>query len=339
MELRELADALGGLTVEGDPAFEVSGVAALDEGEAHDLGFVRDDRFAATLGGCRIGALIAPPDVEVGGRPVLRSSNPSLDFARATALLHPAPRPAAGVHARAFVDESARVDSSAAVGPLASVGAGSRVGARSVVHANVAIGDDVEIGEDCVLHLGCTVREGARIGDRVILQPGCVIGGDGFGYEFDEKGEHAKVPQVGNVVIEDDVEIGSNSTVDRARLGSTRIGRGTKIDNLVMVAHNVEIGAHSVLISQVGIAGSTRIGSRSFFMAQSGVGGHLTLGDGVFVGARGGVIEDLDSGSRVWGFPALPERTWHRSQAIFAKLTDLMRRIRRLEKRVGEDDA
>ncbi|MGI9432703.1 MAG: UDP-3-O-(3-hydroxymyristoyl)glucosamine N-acyltransferase, partial [Myxococcota bacterium] len=317
MELRELAKALGGLSVEGDPAFDVLGVSSLEDGGATDLGFVRDDKYAATLGGRKIGALIAPDGVEVGGRPVVRSANPSLDFARATALLHPPLHSEPGVHERAFVAESASVAATASVGPLASVGAGSCIGERSVVHPSVAIGADVEIGEDCVLHLGCVVREGARIGDRVTLQPGCVIGGDGFGYEFDEKGEHAKVPQVGNVVIEDDVEVGANSTIDRARLGSTRIGRGTKIDNLVMVAHNVEIGAHSVLISQVGIAGSTKIGSRTFFMAQSGAGGHLSIGEGVFVGARGGVIEDLDAGSRVWGFPALPERTWHRSQSIF----------------------
>ena len=339
MELRELANALGGRTVEGDPGFEVSGVSSLEAGGPTDLGFVRDDKFAATLGGRAIGALIAPDGIEVGGRPVLRSPNPSLDFARATALLHPPPRVEPGVHERAFVADSAVVSATASVAPLASVGERSRIGERSVVHAGVAIGADVEIGEDCVLHLGCIVREGSRIGNRVTLQPGCVIGGDGFGYEFDEKGEHAKVPQVGNVVIGDDVEVGANSTIDRARLGSTRIGRGTKIDNLVMVAHNVEIGEHSVLISQVGIAGSTRIGSRTFFMAQSGAGGHLTIGDGVFVGARGGVIEDLDAGSRVWGFPALPERTWHRSQSIFAKLSDLVRRIRRLEKKVGEGDA
>lgn len=339
MELRELADALGGRSVDGDDTFEVTGVASLEEAGPADLGFVRDDAIAATLGGRAVGALIAPAGLEVGGRPAIRSANPSLDFARATGLLHPAPRPAAGVHPRAFVDPAASVDPSAAIGPLASIGAGSTVGAGTIVHANVAVGEDVEIGADCILHLGCTVREGARIGDRVILQPGCVIGGDGFGYEFDEKGEHAKVPQVGNVVLEDDVEVGANSTIDRARLGSTRIGRGSKVDNLVMIAHNVELGAHSIVISQSGIAGSTTTGDHVFIMAQAGVGGHLKIGDGVFVGARGGVIEDLEAGSRVWGFPALPERTWHRSQAVFSRLTELVRRVRRIEKKLEADDS
>ena len=339
MELRELAEALGGRAVDGDEKFQVGGVASIEDGGPSDLGFVRDDAVAAGLGGAEIGALIAPAGIDVGGRPAIRSPQPSLDFARATGLLHPAPRPDAGVHPSAFVDGAARVDPTAAIGPLASIGRRTRIGARSAVHANVAIGEDVEIGEDCVLHIGCAVREGTRIGDRVVLQPGSVIGGDGFGYEFDEKGEHAKVPQIGNVVLEDDVEVGANATIDRARLGTTRIGRGSKVDNLVMIAHNVEVGPHSIFISQVGIAGSTRIGERVFFMAQSGAGGHIEIGDGSFIGARGGVIEDLEPGSRVWGFPALPERTWHRSQSIFGRLTELVRRVRRLEKnaRGGEE--
>lgn len=339
MKLGELAEALGGREVEGDGAFDVRGVGTLEAGGVADLGFVRGEKFVAPLRDSAIGAVIAPEGVDVGPRPVIRSAHPSLDFARATGLLHPATRPAAGIHPRAFVDPAAEVDPTASVGPLASVGAGSRIGAGTIVHANASVGDDVVIGRDCVLHLGCCVREGTRIGDRVILQPGSVIGGDGFGYEFDEQGRHAKVPQVGNVVIGDDVEVGANATIDRARLGSTRIGRGTKIDNLVMIAHNVEVGEHAVFISQVGIAGSTRIGDRVFFMAQAGAAGHLRIGDGAFVGARGGVIHDVAPGERVWGFPALPERTWHRSQAIFGKLTELVRRIRRLEKKVGGGDA
>jgi UDP-3-O-[3-hydroxymyristoyl] glucosamine N-acyltransferase len=171
------------------------------------------------------------------------------------------------------------------------------------------------------------------LGDRVILQAGCVIGGDGFGYELDEGGELVKVPQLGNVVLEDDVEVGANATIDRARLGSTRVGRGTKIDNLVQIAHNVEIGAHSVLIAQSGIAGSTALGERVYFMAQSGAAGHLRIGDGSFVAARGGVIEDLPRGSRVYGFPALGERAWHRANVWLARLPEFARRLRALERR------
>jgi UDP-3-O-[3-hydroxymyristoyl] glucosamine N-acyltransferase len=162
-----------------------------------------------------------------------------------------------------------------------------------------------------------------------------VIGGDGFGYELDERGALEKVPQLGDVVLEEDVEVGANATVDRARLGTTRVGRGTKIDNLVQVAHNVDIGAHCVLVAQSGIAGSTRIGERVYFMAQSGASGHLEIGSGSFVGARGGVIEDLPRGSRVYGFPALAERAWHRANAWLARLPELARRVRALERAAG----
>jgi UDP-3-O-[3-hydroxymyristoyl] glucosamine N-acyltransferase len=335
LTLAELAARLGGREVEGDASVRLCGVAALAEGGARDLGFVRSAALAAELAGSRVGAVIAPPGVDARGKPALRSLAPSLDFARAAALLAPRPRPGPGVHPRACVDASATVDASAFIGPLASVGPGARVGARTLVHASAVLGDRAVVGDDCEIHSGAIVGAGCVIGSRVILQPGCVIGGDGFGYELDERGAFEKVPQLGNVVLEDDVEVGANSTVDRARLGTTRVGRGTKIDNLVQVGHNVEIGAHSALVAQTGIAGSTRLGERVFFMAQSGAAGHLEIGSGSFVGARGGVIEDLPSGSRVYGFPALAERAWHRANAWLARLPELARRVRALEKRAG----
>ena len=335
LTLAELATRLGGREIEGDASVRVSGVAALADGCARELGFVRSAQFAAELAGSRVGAVIAPPGVATCGKPALRSLVPSLDFARAAALLAPRPRLAPGVHARAFVAESAHVDASACVAPLACVGANARIGARTQLHPNVVIADGARVGSDCEVHAGAIVGAGCVLGDRVVLQPGCVIGGDGFGYEFDERGALEKIPQLGNVVVEDDVEVGANATIDRARLGTTRIGRGTKIDNLVQVAHNVEIGAHCVLIAQAGIAGSSKIGERVFFMAQSGAAGHLEIGAGSFIGARGGVIEDLPSGSRVYGFPALAERAWHRANAWLARLPELGRRVRALEKSAG----
>jgi UDP-3-O-[3-hydroxymyristoyl] glucosamine N-acyltransferase len=335
LTLAELAEHLGGRAVEGDASRRVRGVAALESGAAHELGFVRAARWAEALAESDIGAVIAPPGVATHGKPTLRSLAPSLDFARAAALLAPRARPPAGVHPRAFVAPSARVDASASVGPLACVGERAAVGARSVVHPNATLGEDAVVGLDCEIHAGASVGERCVLGDRVILQPGARIGGDGFGYELDERGAFEKVPQLGNVVLEDDVEIGANATVDRARLGSTRIGRGTKIDNLVQVGHNVEIGPHSVLVAQSGIAGSTRLGERVFFMAQSGAAGHLEIGAGSFVGARGGVIEDLAPGSRVYGFPAAAERAWHRANAWLARLPELARRLRALEKKLG----
>lgn len=335
LELGELAEKLGGRPVEGDPHFRVEGVATLEAGGPRALGFVRSRAFAAALAGSKIGAVIAPPDVDVGARPAIRSPAPSLDFARAAALLVSAPRPAPGVHPSAFVASTARVHPSASVGPRCVVGERSEVGAGSVLVASVSVGEDVRIGADCRLHAGVVIRERCRLGDRVVLQPGVVIGGDGFGYEFNERGESEKVPQLGDVVIEDDVEIGANSTVDRARLGSTLIGRGAKIDNLVMIAHNCVIGPHSLIVAQSGIAGGTVFGERVIAMAQSGFAGQLTIGAGSFVAARAGVIESLAPGSRVWGFPAQPERSWHRSMSWLSRLPELAKRVRALEKKLG----
>jgi len=335
MKLGELAEKLGGRAVEGDPRFRLEGVATLDAGGASALGFVRGAAWSEALSRSKIGAVIAPLGVDVGGRPVIRSPLPSLDFARATALLVPAPRPAPGVHPSAWVASTARVHPSATIGPRCVVGERSEVGARSVLVASVTLVEDVRVGADCRLHAGVVVRERSRLGDRVILQPGVVIGGDGFGYEFNERGESEKVPQVGDVVIEDDVEIGANTTVDRGRIGSTRIGRGTKIDNLVMVAHNCVIGANCLIVAQSGLAGGAELGERVIAMAQSGFAGHIRVGDGVFVGARGGVIEDVPARARVWGFPAVSERAWHRSVAWLARLPELGRRVRALEKKLG----
>jgi UDP-3-O-[3-hydroxymyristoyl] glucosamine N-acyltransferase len=336
MRLGELAERLGGRSVEGDAATEVRGVASLEEGGPGELGFLRSERHLGELAASRIGAVIAPPGVDVGGRPVIRSPSPNLDIARAARLLSPAVRPPPGVHPRAVVDPSAEIHPEASVGPCAVVGARSRIGARSVLHAHVSVYEDVQLGADCVLHAGAVVREGTRIGDRVILQPGAVLGGDGFGYEFDEGGGLEKVPQLGVVVLEDDVEIGANATVDRARFGETRIGRGVKIDNLVMIGHNCRIGDGSAVVAQSGLAGGTVVGRRVFFMAQTGAANRPHIGDGAFIGARGGVLQDVEPGRRVYGFPAVPERTWHRTMAVLHRLPEVLRRLRRLERAAGE---
>jgi UDP-3-O-[3-hydroxymyristoyl] glucosamine N-acyltransferase len=335
MRLGELAERLGGRPVEGDAGFVVRGVAALDEGGPAELGFLRSARFAGALAASRIGAVIAPPGVDVGGRPAIRSASPNLDIARAAQLLAKQESPAPGIHPRAAVDPSAEVHPEASIGACAVVGARSRIGAGTVLHAGATVYPDVRVGAACVLHAGSVLREGTVLGDRVILQPGAVLGGDGFGYEFDEAGRLEKVPQLGGVVVEDDVEIGANATVDRARFGATRIGRGVKIDNLVMIAHNVQIGEGSAFVAQVGIAGSTVVGKRVFFMAQSGAGNQLEIGDGSFVGVRAGVIESIPPKSRVYGFPSVPERTWHRAVAAVGRLPELLRRVRRLERRLG----
>jgi UDP-3-O-[3-hydroxymyristoyl] glucosamine N-acyltransferase len=335
VELGELARRLGGRPVEGDARFPIEGVATLEQGGPRALGFVRGEAFAAALARSTIGAVIAPPGVGVGERPVIRSPLPSLDFARATAWLVPEPRPAPGVHPAAFVAATARVHPTASVGPRCVVGDRSEIGAHSLLTAAVTVGDDVCVGEHCRLHAGVVIRERCRIGDRVTLQPGVVIGGDGFGYEFNERGESEKVPQIGDVVIEDDVEIGANSTVDRARLGTTRIGRGTKVDNLVMIAHGCVIGPHSLIVAQTGLAGGAVLGERVIVMAQSGFANGVHVGDGAFVAARAGVLEDVPAKARVWGFPAQPERSWHRSVSWLARLPELAKRVRAIERKLG----
>lgn len=332
--LGELAAALG-RELEGDAGFAVRGVASLADAGPGDLGFARSAGYARALASSRAGAVIAPPGLDVGGRPVVRSPRPDLDFARAVALLLPPERPAPGVHPSAVIAPDARVDASASVGPLAVVGARAVVGPRSVLHAHVVLYPEVRVGADCVLHAGCVLREEVEVGDRVVLHPGAVLGADGFGYALDETGRPTKVPQVGRVVIEDDVEVGANATIDRATLGETRVRRNAKIDNLVVVSHNCDVGEDVLVAAQSGLAGSTRIGRGAILMGQTASAGHLAIGAASFLGARAAVHRDLPPGSRVWGTPALEERRWHRSVAAFARLPDLVRRVRALESRLG----
>jgi len=334
MRVRDLAERLG-CSFEGDGGQRVTGVASLAKGGPGDLGFLRSEKLLRELAGSRIGVVIAPPGVDVGPRPVIRSPNPGLHFARAVALIHPVARPEPGVHPTAQVDPSAEVDPKASIGSHCSVGPRCRIGAGSVLHPQVALYADVAVGADCTLHSRVVVREGCRLGDRVVLQPGVIIGADGFGYVFDESGGWEHVPHTGAVVLEDDVEIGANSTIDRSLLGDTRIGRGTKIDNLVMVGHNCEIGEHSVIAAQVGMSGSSTVERRVVMMGQSALAGHLTVGEGAFVGARAGVASDVPPNARVWGTPQQEERGWARSVAVFRKLPELVRRVRAIEKHLG----
>jgi UDP-3-O-[3-hydroxymyristoyl] glucosamine N-acyltransferase len=210
------------------------------------------------------------------------------------------------------------------------------VGRATVLHPLVALGEDVEIGEDCLLHSGVQVREGCRLGNRVVAQNGAVIGSDGFGFARDEEGRYHKIPQRGVVVVEDDVEIGALTAIDRAALAETRIGRGTKLDNLVQVGHSVAIGEHSVLAGQVGIAGSTRVGRGVTLAGQVGVAGHLEIGDGVVATAQTGIPGSVEAGRVVSGYPAIDNRAWLKSSAVFARLPELQKRVRELEREIAE---
>jgi UDP-3-O-[3-hydroxymyristoyl] glucosamine N-acyltransferase len=332
VRLGELAERIG-CRLDGDAAIQVVGVRALEEAGPTDLTFVTDARYLSRLLASRAGAVILPESAPPADRPALRSANPYLTLARALAALHPTGPAHAGIHPSAVVAGDARVDPEASIGPLCVIGAGAEIGAGTVLDAQVFLGAEVRIGRECRIYPQVTLRERTQLGDRVTVHAGAVIGADGFGYAR-EGARYVKIPQVGQVIIEDEVEIGANATIDRATLGATRIGRGTKIDNLVQIAHNVQVGEDTVIVAQVGISGSTRIGRRVTLAGQVGIVDHVTIGDDVIVGAQAGVTKDIPEGTIVWGTPAAPQREVKRRLAAVARLPELAKAFRAVEERL-----
>ncbi|MEW6490227.1 MAG: UDP-3-O-(3-hydroxymyristoyl)glucosamine N-acyltransferase [Thermodesulfobacteriota bacterium] len=335
--LAELARLLGA-ELHGDPRAVVRGVATLDEAGPEQLSFLANPKYRPLLAATRAGAVIVSPQDRLEGRNCLVSPNPYLAFARAVAFLHPQVRPAPGVAPGAHVDPTAEVAPGAAVLPGAFVGAGARVGEETVLHPGVYVGPGARIGRGCLLHPNAVVQEECVLGDRVILQPGAVVGSDGFGFARDGA-RQVKIPQVGIVVLEDDVEVGAGTTIDRAALGETRVGRGTKIDNLVQLGHNVRVGEDCLLVAQVGVSGSTRVGNRVVLAGQVGVVGHVAIGDGAIVGAQSGVPADLPAGAVVSGSPAFAHPEWLKAQAVVRRLPELRRTVQKLEQRVRDLEA
>lgn len=324
-----------GCEVEGDGSLAIHGFASLEHARADELVFVRDRAHLPALAASPARAVVASFGLELPGRSILRSPRPAHDFSRLMQQFLPADRPAAGVAVGAHVDPSAFVDPTAAIEPGARLGPGSRIGARSVVASNATIGARVVVGRDCWIHPGAVIREQCELGDRVVLQPGAVVGSDGFGLVADEQGRPVAMAHRGRVVIEDDVEIGANTTIDRATLDETRIRRGAKIDNLVQIAHNCDIGENVLIVAQTGLSGGTIVGAGAIVMAQAGTTGHLRIGARAFVGARAGLHHDVPDGERVFGSPAMEERSWHRAMAALKRLPELLRRVRRLEQHLG----
>jgi UDP-3-O-[3-hydroxymyristoyl] glucosamine N-acyltransferase len=331
--LSELAGAIGA-RLEGDPAFEVSGVASLERAGPDDLSFLANPRYAAAALASEAGALVAGRDFPADGRNILRCENPYLGFARAVAMLSPDPPVVAGVHPTSAVEPSASIPPSAAVGPLAVVGAGVELGEDVVVGAGSHLEDGVRVGARTRLFSRVTVHRGTRLGERCVVQSGCVLGADGFGYATDVDGVHHRVPQRGGLTIGNDVDIGANVTIDRGSAGDTVIGDGCKIDNLVHIAHNVRIGRNAMIVAQVGIAGSTVIGDGAVLGGQAGVIGHARIGDRARIGAQAGVIGDVAAGMEVSGYPARPHREQMRAHALFARLPEIFQRLKRLEDRL-----
>ncbi len=332
--LKDLAAWLG-REIEGDGTVVLCGVASLEEAGEGDLAFVRSDRFAEAARSSRASAFILPPGLDVGGRPAIRSPDPGRDFARSTERLKPPLDLDPGIHPTATVDDEASVASTARIGARVVIGRGCRVGEGTQLHANAVLYPGVEIGEDCRIYAGVVLREGSRLGDRVVLHSGVVIGADGFGYVRDEGGRYSGVPQVGTAVLEDDVEVGANSTIDRGTLSETRVRRGTKIDNLVHVGHNCDIGEDVVIAAQVGLSGSTVVGRGAILMGQVGSAGHLEVGERAFVGAKTGLHRDVKAGTRVFGYPQREEWAWQRTTAALSRLPGLLKRVRDLERKLG----
>jgi len=328
--LDELAKQVGG-TVVGDGALRLTRVAPLDKAAAGDLTFLTNPRYAKAVAACSASAVLCEKEILGTAKSFLLSKNPYASLAKIIALFHPFPAQPAGVQPGAWVDPGASVDPTASIAPGACVRAGAQVGARSVLYPGAYVGERARVGDDCLLHPNTTVREDCVLGDRVILQPGAVVGSDGFGFAK-EGDRYLKIPQVGNVVLEDDVELGANTCVDRAVLGTTRIGRGTKLDNLIQIGHNVVLGENVVMAALSGISGSTQVGNNVVMGGQVGLAGHLKIGDSVTLATRTGVMEDIPAKGVYWGSPSTEMTVEMKNVAAYRQLPELIKRIRALEK-------
>jgi UDP-3-O-[3-hydroxymyristoyl] glucosamine N-acyltransferase len=338
LKLRDIAERLQ-CRLEGDGDVEIVRVAGIQHAQHGDLTFVASARYRAQLAGTKASAVILGRARGAEPHPpcaVLRADDPYSAFARAVSLFAQTTAPAPGVDHLSSVARDATIASDASVGPFVTIGSGARVGARTIVYPNVVIGSGARVGEDCVIHSHVSIRERAVIGHRVTLHDGVVVGSDGFGFARQEDGTHLKIPQHADVVIEDDVEIGANSTVDRPAIGETRIGAGTKIDNLVHIAHGVTIGRRGLLAAQVGIAGSTVVEDDVMMAGQTGVTGHVRVGKGAMIGAKSAVLHSVDAGSFVTGHPAIEHAEWRKASVVFRHLPSLKKRVEELEQRIAE---
>ncbi|MDI7258375.1 MAG: UDP-3-O-(3-hydroxymyristoyl)glucosamine N-acyltransferase [Thermodesulfobacteriota bacterium] len=330
--LRELAEFVGGAVI-GDGEVEISGVASIDEAQPGEITFIANPRYLRKLSETTASAVVVSTGVTAAGKPLLCATNPHLAFIKIIALFSYKPYQPRGIDPNARVSPTAQLGKDLTIYPYVYIGDRCRIEDRVTLYPGVYVGEDSAIGEDSVLHSNVSVYSGSMIGKRVILHSGVVVGADGFGFVKDGK-KNVKIPQVGSVEIEDDVEIGANTTIDRAALGKTIIRKGVKIDNLVQIAHNVVIGEDSIIVAQVGIAGSTKIGSNVTLAGQVGVVGHIEIGDNVMVGAQSGVGHDLPANQGYSGSPAVPHREWLRTVTTLSKLPEMRKTLTDIEKRL-----
>jgi UDP-3-O-[3-hydroxymyristoyl] glucosamine N-acyltransferase len=334
MKLGDIAKILG-CELEGDASLEITDVAGLEEAQPGHLTFLVNRKYRPALDTTRASAVL----ISFNERPVhiaaLRSANPYLDFAHAIELFHPAPDFAPGVHPTAVIAKSAKIGEGAHIGPYCFIDEDVQIGRNAMLHSFVTIYHGARIGDNFFAHSHACVREDCRIGDRVLLQNGVVVGSDGFGFARQSDGHWHKMRQAGITVIEDDVEIQAHAAIDRATVGETRIARGAKIDDLVLVSHACKVGEDTLLCGQVGLAGSTEIGSRCILAGQVGAAGHLTIGDGATISSQSGVPSDVPAGAVYSGYPAMDNLAWRKSVAVFNRLPELQKELRELREEVA----
>jgi UDP-3-O-[3-hydroxymyristoyl] glucosamine N-acyltransferase len=337
LKLQDIAERLD-CRLEGDGDIEIRRVASIERAEPGDITFIAHEKYRSKLAGTRASAVILAPDVPATGvaTALLRTTQPYLAFAHAVGLLTEAFPPPAGIHPASSIAADVTLGADVSIGPFVSIGAGASIGARTIVHPNVTIGARVTVGDDCIIRSQVSIRDRVRIGNRVILQDGAVIGSEGFGFARQPDGTHLKIPQRAEVILEDDVEIGANTTVDRPAVGETRIGAGTKIDNLVQVGHGVTVGRRVLFAAQVGVAGSCVIEDDVVLAGQVGVANHVRLGKGVIATAQTGIPNSVDAGEYISGYPAISHREWLKSSAVFRQLPALRKRVAELEERIAE---
>jgi UDP-3-O-[3-hydroxymyristoyl] glucosamine N-acyltransferase len=337
-QLSELAKLVDG-TLEGDDDIEITGAGTLDQAQHGDIAFVESAELLPRGEDSQASALIVPQHIGSCRKPLIRAANPRFAFGKVLAVFSERSRPQPGVHPSAVLGRNVSLGERVSIGAMAVVWDNVAIGDDTIIHPQAYIGEDVRIGRHCEVFAQAVLYDRVEVGDRVIIHASSVIGADGFGYT-PESGAHVKMPQIGNVILEDDVEIGANSCVDRATVASTRIGAGTKIDNLVHVAHNCQIGKHCLICAQVGISGSTIIGDRVIMGGQVGVNDHVTIGEGAVFGGQAGVISDVEPGQFYSGYPARPHAQAMRMYAAMRRLPQLERRVRQLEQLLArqEDD-
>lgn len=330
MKLRELAEFLDGTLEGGDPEREITGVNTLLNAKEGEASFLANMKYRGDADSSRASVLLVGKDFPPvsDDKALIRVGDPYIAFARMQRYFHPLRQSSGTRHPSAAIDDSAKLAADVDVGANAVIGSGVTIGSGSIIGAGCVVENDVTIGENCLLHSRAVVAHGCVLHDNVILQAGAVIGSDGFGYAWTGS-EHLKIPQTGRVVLEAGVEIGANSCIDRGALGDTAIRQGVKLDNLIQIGHNVEVGAYSIMASQVGISGSTQIGAGCQIGGQVGMAGHLKVGDGVQIAAKSGVIGNLEGGGSYAGFPAIPHRTWLKMSVAMNRLPELLKLLKR----------